>query len=76
VSGSLLTAVQRGRRLSSLEALRDYLAEALDQTVSARDQASLSARLMDCLEQIEALAPPTEEVDPLDDFFDDGDEDL
>jgi hypothetical protein len=68
---SLAKVVATGSRLDSLRALRDYLADALDNTESARDQASLSARLTDVLAQIEDLTPPTEEVDPLADLVPD-----
>ena len=68
---TLAESAATGRRLDALRALRDYLADALDNTMSARDQASLSARYMECLAQIEALAPPTEEVDPLADLVPD-----
>lgn len=69
----LTESAASGSRLDALRALRDYLAEALDQTMSARDQAALSARYMECLAQIEDLAPPTEEVDPLADLVPDDD---
>lgn len=62
---SLLSSAQTGKRLEALESLRDYLAAALDQTMSARDQASLSKQFMDCLSQIEEMRPPVEEVDGL-----------
>lgn len=61
-------AAATGSRLDALVALRDYLADALDQTMSARDQGTLSARYMECLAQIEELAPPEKEVDPLADL--------
>lgn len=67
---ALVNSAAQGR-LPALRALRDYLANALDQTMSARDQASLSARYMECLAQIEELAPPAEEVDPLADLVPD-----
>lgn len=50
----LADVVAGGDRLASLRALRDRLAESLDETESARDVATLSARLADVLEQIEA----------------------
>ena len=56
---------RRGDRLKSLEALRDYLARSLDETESARDRAALAARFADVLAQIDELAPPVKEVDPL-----------
>lgn len=68
---SLARIAAEGSRLKTLEALRDYLADALDQTMSARDQASLAARLTDVLEQIEDLKPADEEADPLADLVPD-----
>lgn len=69
---TLAAVAKKGSRLKSLEALRDYLADALDQTMSARDQASLSKQYMDCLAQIEELAPKTQEVDELDSLIPSG----
>lgn len=69
---SLADSAATGSRLGALKALRDYLAKALDETLSARDQAALSARYMDCLAQIEELSPPDdEERDEFDDLLDD-----
>lgn len=68
----LADVVAKGDRLESLKALRDYLAAALDDTLSARDQAALSARLTDVLEQIEDLTPPEEDDrDEFDDLLED-----
>lgn len=68
---SLASVAASGSRLDTLRALRDYLADALDQTASARDQAALSARLTDVLAQIEDLTPPEEESrDEFDDLLD------
>lgn len=58
---SLEHVAKSGDRLATLRALRDYLARALDDTDSARDQASLSARLTDVLIQIQDLTPPEED---------------
>ncbi len=70
---SLATVAATGSRLDTLRALRDYLADALDSCVSARDQAALSARLTDVLAQIEDLTPPEEEDrDEFDDLLEDG----
>lgn len=67
---SLAEVAATGTRLDVLKALRDYLADALDNTLSARDQASLSARLTDVLAQIEDLSPPEEETrDEFDDLL-------
>lgn len=69
---SLKRVAAAGDRLATLRALRDYLAEALDDTDSARDQAALSARLSDVLIQIDELAPPEEDVpNDIDDLLDD-----
>lgn len=54
-------------RLETLRELRTYLARALDECVSARDQAALSARLMDVLTQIDELKTDDDEEDG-DDF--------
>ena len=71
---SLEHIAKSGDRLYTLRALRDYLARALDDTDSARDQASLSARLTDVLIQIQELTPPNEEErDDIDDLLE-GDE--
>lgn len=58
---SLSEVAQTGDQLRTLEALRDYLARALDVTGSARDQAALAARLTDVLARIAELTPPTDE---------------
>lgn len=52
---TLRTVVRKGDYRASLEALRDYLAKALDDTDSARDQASLSLRLADVLTRLHEL---------------------
>lgn len=71
---SLEHVAKTGNRLDTLRALRDYLARALDETASARDQASLAARLSDVLIQIQELTPPSEEErDDIDDLLDDDD---
>ena len=57
-------------RLAALEALRDQLTDAIACSPEPRDLATLSARLMDALEQIADLksaAPPMEGT-PLDEL--------
>lgn len=66
----LVKVVSKGDRLASLEALRDYLADALDNTDSPRDQAPLANRLTDVLLQIESLRDPQEDRDDFDDLLD------
>ena len=51
----LLEAAQSGDRLITLIALRDLLAERLQNTSSSRDIASMSKRLMQAIAEIETL---------------------
>ncbi|MBX7433481.1 hypothetical protein JDV09_15375 [Mycobacterium sp. Y57] len=53
--------------MESLRALRDRLADELDECSSSRDVAALSARLADVLEQIEKI-PTTEQVSKADEI--------
>lgn len=55
-------AVSSGKRIESLKALADKLAELIDASDSPRDVAALSLRLMKTLEQIEQLAPTKKET--------------
>jgi hypothetical protein len=52
---NLVEATDSEDRLEALRELRRQLAQAIDECSSGRDLASLSQRLMDCLEQIEAV---------------------
>jgi len=51
----LVPVVSAGDTRQSLEALRDYLADALDHTDSPRDQAPLAARLAAVLEKLDDM---------------------
>ena len=51
----LIGAAKSGDRLATLIALRDLLAERLQNTSSSRDVSSISRRLMQCVCEIEAL---------------------
>lgn len=51
----LITAARSGDRLETLIALRDLLAERLQNTESSRDISSMSRRLMQCISEIETL---------------------
>ncbi|MBD7952373.1 hypothetical protein [Oerskovia rustica] len=55
---SIKEVLVSGDRLQSLRALRDRLGETLDVTTSARETATLSARLQDVLRDIGALETP------------------
>lgn len=51
----LITATKSGDRLETLIALRDLLAEKLQNTASARDVSAMARRLMQCVAEIEAI---------------------
>lgn len=51
----LITAAQSGDRLETLIALRDLLAERLQNTTSSRDISSMARRLMQVVSEIDAL---------------------
>ena len=51
----LITATKSGDRLKTLIALRDLLADRLQNTTSTRDISSISRRLMQCISEIETL---------------------
>lgn len=59
---SLSEIARTGDRMKTLEALRNYLAEALDQCDSDRDKASLSLRLIDCINEIDGFNEDEEET--------------
>lgn len=71
--GSLTDAAASGDRLKTLEALRDSLAaeiEAFDGSRAGGTTAALAARMVDVLEQIEALKPPERKGTALDQLAD------
>lgn len=63
---SVHEAAVTGDRLTTLRALRDHLAAAIDGCDSMRDLAALSRQLADVVAQIDALDPPKTEVSPAD----------
>ncbi|MBQ9005345.1 MAG: hypothetical protein IJ092_03110 [Atopobiaceae bacterium] len=52
---SVTEAAASGNRLDTLVALRDSIARAIDSEPSGRDVAALSKRLMEVMDEIEAL---------------------
>lgn len=56
--GKLSTAARSGDRRQTLVELRNFLAKTLETTNSARDIASISKRLMEVTEELEALPDP------------------
>lgn len=52
---SVLSAVKSGSRRDTLIAMRDCLAERLDNTESGRDSAALSKRLMEVFDELDEL---------------------
>lgn len=58
----LTDVVKTGTRKEILEALRDYLADALDNCNSDRDRAPLSRQLLEVTNQLAAYEVPSEET--------------
>jgi hypothetical protein len=56
---SLVDAAKSGDRRSTLVALRDVLAAQISVTESGRDVAALSKRLMEVMDEIDALPDPS-----------------
>lgn len=54
----LISAAQSGNRRDTLEALRDKLAESIQDCESGRDVAALSKRLMEVMSELDALPKP------------------
>ena len=64
---SICKAAKTGSRRATLEALRDKLAETIDECESGRDVAALSRRLMDVCEVLDAMpVEDAEQKSPLD----------
>jgi hypothetical protein len=59
-SDGLAGVLAGGNTRASLVALRDFLARSLEECESKRDQAGLTARLMDVMDRIAALPAPLE----------------
>lgn len=58
---SLVQAVKSGSQREALEALRDKLAQSIENTESGRDVAALSRRLIEVMRELDQL--PGEEVE-------------
>lgn len=65
--GDLVTAAQSGDQYNTLVALRNRLAEEIEQTTSGRDLAALSKQLKDVLDAIADL-PTGRESSPADEI--------
>lgn len=65
---SLKETAATGKRLETLQALRDHLAQAIDACDSMRDLAALSRQFADVLQQIDALAEPEKKGDAVDEI--------
>ena len=57
---TLTEAVQTNDRRATLVALRDSIAATIDGTESGRDIAALSKRLMEVLQELDALPDPNQ----------------
>ena len=54
----LVTAAKSGKRRETLEALRDKIADSIQNCESGRDVAALSKRLMEVMSELDALPKP------------------
>ena len=64
--GKLLDAVQKGNKRQTLVELRDEIASTIEACESGRDMAALSKRLMEVIEEIDAIdARSAERENPL-----------
>lgn len=59
--GKLLAAVQKGNKRQTLVELRDEIASTIEACESGRDMAALSKRLMEVIEEIDAIDAREEE---------------
>ena len=57
----LVSAAKSGSRRDTLEALRDKLADSIQNCESGRDVAALSKRLMEVMGELDALPKPKKE---------------
>jgi hypothetical protein len=57
--GNLVEAAKSGDKRATLIALRDKLAETIENCESGRDMAANSKRLMEVMAELEALPDPT-----------------
>lgn len=58
--GNLVEAAKSGDKRATLIALRDKLAETIDNCESGRDMAANSKRLMEVMAELESLPDPNE----------------
>lgn len=65
---SVEDAAVSGNQLKTLEATRDRLAQAIDESTSAMGIASLAKQLQEVLSRIEELTPKNTKGTPLDEF--------
>lgn len=58
----LVSAAASGDRRATLVALRDAIAKTIQSCESGRDMASLSKRLMEVMDELDALAAPQDDA--------------
>lgn len=66
----LITAAASGDRRATLVALRDAIARTIQSCESGRDMASLSKRLMEVMDELDALGDPGAGMDEFDAVLD------
>ena len=62
---TLIEAVQTNDRRTTLLALRDHLAQTLQDCNSGRDTAALSKRIMEVMQELDGLPDPDEKPNAL-----------
>ncbi len=67
---NLVDAAASGSKRDTLIALRDAIARTIQTCESGRDMASLSKRLMEVMDEIEAIGDPDEEMCDFDQVLD------
>lgn len=67
---ALIDAAASGDRRATLVALRDVLAKTISACDSGRDMAALSKRLMEVMDEIDAIPAPDEAVDEFSEILD------
>ena len=66
----LVSAAKSGDKRSTLIALRDAIARTIQSCESGRDMASLSKRLMEVMDELDAIGDPEEAVGEFDQVLD------
>lgn len=66
----IVSAAATGNRRATLVALRDAIARTIQTCESGRDMAALSKRLIEVMDELDAIADPDKELDEFDRVLD------